>query len=107
MIILQYDLEMNFIKEWCSMKELVMNNNYNKSTIYHCIRKNLKDVNNTYNSYGFIWKYKDKKKIGIIDGKNLTYINCNFLILFNDKILLILEFQVSVKMYRYLLLLLI
>ena len=73
--ILQYDQKMNLIKEWNNMKEiLTANPTYKNNTIYNGIRWNI-------TSYGFYWKYKDKKEneielkddetfktIGIVDG---------------------------------------
>lgn len=86
MIILQYDANMNLIKEWNSMKEILeANSNYCKFNIYRCLAMNFKYPDIVFTSYNYIWKYKNKKvktielkpdeefkNIGIIEGKDLS-----------------------------------
>lgn len=51
-VILQYDLDNNFIKEWISSKEIENDLGFNKSNINHA-------ASGKYKNYkGFIWKYK-------------------------------------------------
>ena len=53
-IIIQYDLDGNFIKEWNNYKELIINNpNFNIHNIYRCCNGGQKT------SYGYKWKYKN------------------------------------------------
>jgi hypothetical protein len=62
--ITQYDLDMNLIKEWKNMKEIIDNNkDYCKYNIYNCLRGKSKIV------YGYIWKYKNKKEKTAIELK--------------------------------------
>lgn len=57
--ILQYDKDMNFIKEWNSVYEVKELLNYDVSNIQSC-------MNGKYQyAYGFIWKYKLPKIINI------------------------------------------
>ena len=52
--ILQYDLDMNFIKEWKSLREIERNDlTLSRSQIAKCC----KGIKNAYS--GFIWRYKD------------------------------------------------
>lgn len=51
--IIQYDLKMNFIKEWSSQTEASQVLNINQPSISNCL-KNLSKTSN-----GFIWKYKN------------------------------------------------
>lgn len=51
-VILQYDLNNNFIKEWISSKEIENHLGFNKSNINHAATSKYK------NYKGFIWKYK-------------------------------------------------
>lgn len=79
--ILQYDKNMNLIREWNNLNELFKNNKkYDKSLMYKCLNGKLKYI------YGFIWKYKNQKEkkevkleddeifknCGIINGKDLS-----------------------------------
>jgi len=51
--ILQYDLEMNLIREWNSANSAAQELSVSQSNIWCCL-------NGKYNkSYGFIWRYKD------------------------------------------------
>lgn len=52
-IVIQYDLEGNFIKEWENIKQISASLNYSSSTIYECINGKYKQAN------GYIWKYKN------------------------------------------------
>lgn len=52
-IVVQYGLEGNFIKEWESIKQISVSLNYSPSTIYECINGKYKQAN------GYIWKYKN------------------------------------------------
>ena len=51
--IVQYDLNMNFIKEWGGAKTASKALNFNNTGIHRC----LKNIQKT--AYGFIWKYKN------------------------------------------------
>ncbi len=77
--VLQYDMNGTFIKEWSCVVEIVKHNNtYRKSSIYACI------TGKQNSAYGYIWKYKNDKKIkkiendeifkniGIIDDKDFS-----------------------------------
>lgn len=55
--ILQFTLDGNFIKEWVSIKEAAIFINLNASAISQNLAEKSK------NSGGFIWKYKNKKRI--------------------------------------------
>ena len=47
----QYDLKLNFIKKWESLKEIETKTNYKKNNIQqNCL-------GNTKSAYGYIWKY--------------------------------------------------
>lgn len=50
--IIQYDLNMNFIKEWESIKSAIKELNYSSGSIGNCLKNRCKS------SGGFIWKYK-------------------------------------------------
>ena len=50
----QFDIDGNFIKEYCSIK-YVKEDKYNPSTVCNCCR------GRTKTAYGFIWKYKNKE----------------------------------------------
>lgn len=50
--IIQYDLDMNFIKEWKSGNEIEENLNIKKQIVQQCCRGNNKTA------YGYIWQYK-------------------------------------------------
>lgn len=52
-IILQYDLEMNFIKEWPSLGEIQRTFGFTTSNISKCCRGKSKLA------YGYIWKFKE------------------------------------------------
>lgn len=52
-IINQYDLNGNFIKEWDNIKQIKETLGYSYSTIYECVNGRWKQAN------GFIWKYKE------------------------------------------------
>jgi hypothetical protein len=61
-IVLQYDLNGNFIKEWKSGKEAAYSNNFNPINICSCLNKKGKSA------HGFIWIFKEgriKPKINI------------------------------------------
>jgi hypothetical protein len=51
-IVLQFDLQGNFIREWKSVRRASIEMQISESTISKCARGQLKT------SYGFIWKYK-------------------------------------------------
>ncbi len=61
--ILQYDKNMNLIKEWKNMKEIIENTNYGSSRLYTALTIEGKIA------YDSIWKYKNenKKKVVIQD----------------------------------------
>jgi len=54
--ILQFDLQGNFIKEWCSLSEIERTLKYKASAICGCCKKNRKTA------YGYMWKYKEKEE---------------------------------------------
>ena len=59
-VILQFDLENNFIKEWNSIKEIMSKNpNYKYNYLIKCL------IGQVPKLYGFIWKYRDIVKIEI------------------------------------------
>lgn len=72
--ILQYDLNMNLIKEWANMREITQTYNYGRNNIYH-------SINFSTIAYGYIWKFKnkiEKKKIELKPDelfKNMGIIN--------------------------------
>jgi len=51
--IIQYDKEMNFIREWNSIKEAAQHYKVNYTSISHCCAQRKKFIK------GFIWRYKD------------------------------------------------
>jgi len=51
--VLQYDLEMNFIKEWDSATDVKNELGYSNSSITNCCK------NVSKSSYKYIWKYKE------------------------------------------------
>lgn len=50
--VLQYDLEMNFLKEWENLSQINTELGYNKGAIANCC------LGNTKTSNGYIWRYK-------------------------------------------------
>ena len=52
-IVMQFDLSMNFIKEWGSVKSASCNLGVNKTSISLCCLGRQKTAG------GFVWKYKD------------------------------------------------
>lgn len=82
--ILQYDLNGNFIKEWCSIKEAA--GNYSKGGIV----KSLKYEFKRFTGSGYYWKYKDVINLPGEIWKTITYKDVNFTVsnmgrLKNDK----------------------
>lgn len=53
-VILQFDMEMNFIKEWSGLDEIERNVDISKSAVSMCCNGKINS------SKGFIWKFKDK-----------------------------------------------
>ena len=51
-IVLQFDLDGNFIQEWESATLVCKLNNWNRGNIHNCCRGKQKT------SYGYKWKYK-------------------------------------------------
>lgn len=56
--IMQYDKDMNFVKEWSSTVEATKFYNFSRSMIVNCLRKGIK-----YTAGGFKWKYKNCEDI--------------------------------------------
>jgi group I intron endonuclease len=52
-VVVQYDLEGNFIKEWDNIKQIKETLGFSYSSIYECVNGKWKQGN------GFIWKYKE------------------------------------------------
>lgn len=52
-VVLQYDKEGNFVREWTSTREVERQTGFAQSHISKCCRGELKSA------YGFIWKYKN------------------------------------------------
>lgn len=52
-IILQYDKDMNLVKEWASMNEIKRVLNYSIGSIYNCCQLKYKQA------YDYIWRYKE------------------------------------------------
>ncbi len=51
--VIQYDLKMNFIREWDSLADIERELKFSKSNVWSCCK-------GKYDSaYGFIWKYKE------------------------------------------------
>lgn len=72
--VLQYDKDMNFIKEWSSVKEIVtQNTNYKNKQLYACLNERCKSI------YGSIWRYKNKIKTNIILQKDEEFRNIGML----------------------------
>lgn len=55
--VIQYDKEMNFIKEWKSITEATLNINVSKTNISNNLKKISKSAG------GFIWKYKKEMEV--------------------------------------------
>lgn len=56
--IIQYDLNMNFIKEWDSSADATRSLKFARNCIINCLRKGIK-----YSSMGYKWKYKNCEDI--------------------------------------------
>jgi group I intron endonuclease len=52
-VVVQYDLEGNFIKEWDNIKQIKETLGFSYSTLYECVNGRWKQCS------GFIWKYKE------------------------------------------------
>ena len=53
--VVQYDLDMNFIKDWYNINEIIDEYDYNANVLRSCL------CEQRPTSYGFIWKYKKDK----------------------------------------------
>lgn len=54
-ITLQYDINGNLIKEWCSVSEITRKTIYKQGHISRCCRKECKTA------YGYVWRYKNEE----------------------------------------------